>query len=57
MILTFFQSLAIKELGPPMRRLEYEVERAWCWPCFACWTERLKTLARRGWGLADGLDG
>lgn len=48
-----FQSLAICDLGPPARRFEHEVERAWCWPCFACWTDQLRTNARRGWGLGD----
>jgi hypothetical protein len=44
-----FQSLAIKELGPPAKRFEHEIEAAWCWPCFAGWTDRLRTNARRGW--------
>ena len=56
-----FQSLAIKEFGPPIKRFEHEVEAAWCWPCFACWTDRLKTNARRGWGAVwasvDNADG
>ena len=48
-----FQSLAIRDLGPPIKRAECEVEAAWCWPCFACWTDRLKALSLRGWGLGD----
>jgi hypothetical protein len=48
-----FQSLAIRDLGPPLVRYHHKVERAMCWPCFAVWTERLKTLSRQGWGLGD----
>jgi hypothetical protein len=48
-----FQSLAIEELGPPIGRVEREVEAAWCWPCFAFWTDQLRTNARRGWGIGD----
>jgi hypothetical protein len=52
-IVCTFQSLAIRELGPPVKRFEREVESAWCWPCFAVWTDRLKTLSRRAWGFGD----
>jgi hypothetical protein len=55
-ISTRFQSLAIRDLGPPVRRFEHEVTATWCWPCFVCWVENLKTNARRGWGLGDGLE-
>jgi hypothetical protein len=50
-IVTRFQSLALRELGPPITRFDHEVERAWCWPCFAMWTERLKSPSA---GLGPG---
>lgn len=50
-----FQSLAIADVGPPLRRAEREVEFAYCWSCFAVWTDHLKELSRRGCGLGDGL--
>ena len=31
------------------------VECALCWPCFARWTDLLRTLARQGMGLANGI--
>lgn len=52
-IVCSFRSLAIRDLGTPITRYEHEVERSWCWPCFAVWTERLKALSRQGWGLGD----
>lgn len=48
-----FRSLAIADVGQPARRSDREVGSAWCWPCFAVWTDRLKELSRRGWGLGD----
>jgi hypothetical protein len=49
------ESLAIRDLGPPLVRYHHKVERAvcWPWPCFAVWTERLTTLSRQGCGLGD----
>ena len=48
-----FQSLGIVDVGLPAKRADREVESAWCWPYFAVWTENLRSLARRGWGLGD----
>jgi len=48
-----FRTLALAREVYPSTRLDHEVVRAWCWPCFACWTDQVRTLARRGIGLGD----
>ena len=52
-----FQSLGYVRAGEGLSRVDRSVQAQWCWPCFALWGDQLKSLARRGIGLADGGEG